>query len=146
MSAFASFAGDDERRVVRAAIDAVSAEAYGLSRELHAQILSILSHAEASRRPAPGSSGVGFSRTEPGGGGQCGADGSARSHRWDEVFPCRPLFLAFNFQSGFRLATGRRNLHLNPSGTIPYIVAVVRNPHVAPLCSKPGGLAPSGAP
>ena len=44
-------AGDDERWAVRAAIDAVVADAYGLSREQYAHVLSTFSH--ASYRKAP---------------------------------------------------------------------------------------------
>jgi hypothetical protein len=44
-------AGDDERWAVRAAIDAVVADAYGLSRDQYAHILSTFSH--ASYRKAP---------------------------------------------------------------------------------------------
>lgn len=44
-------AGDDERWVVRAAIDAVVADAYGLSRDQYAHVLSTFSH--ASYRKAP---------------------------------------------------------------------------------------------
>ena len=43
-------AGDDERWAVRAAIDAVVADAYGLSREQYAHVLSTFSHA-SYRRP-----------------------------------------------------------------------------------------------
>ena len=44
-------AGDDERWAVRAAIDAVVADAYGLSRDQYAHVLSTFSH--ASYRKAP---------------------------------------------------------------------------------------------
>jgi hypothetical protein len=44
-------AGDDERWAVRAAIDAVVADAYGLSRDQYAHVLSTFSH--ASYRQAP---------------------------------------------------------------------------------------------
>ena len=44
-------AGDDERWEVRAAIDAVVADAYGLSRDQYAHVLSTFSH--ASYRKAP---------------------------------------------------------------------------------------------
>ena len=44
-------AGDDERWAVRSAIDAVAADAYGLSRDQYAHVLSTFSH--ASYRKAP---------------------------------------------------------------------------------------------
>jgi len=44
-------AGDDERWVIRSAIDAVVADAYGLSRDQYAHVLSTFSH--ASYRKAP---------------------------------------------------------------------------------------------
>lgn len=44
-------AGDDERWAVRAAIDAVVADAYGLSREQYAHVLSTFSHASYPRAP-----------------------------------------------------------------------------------------------
>jgi hypothetical protein len=43
--------GDDERWAVRAAIDAVVAEAYGLSREQYAHVLSTFSHRSYPRAP-----------------------------------------------------------------------------------------------
>ena len=44
-------AGDDERWAVRAAIDAVVAEAYGLSRDQYAHVLSTFSHASYPKAP-----------------------------------------------------------------------------------------------
>lgn len=44
-------AGDDERWAVRAAIDAVVAGAYGLSREQYAHVLSTFSHASYKQAP-----------------------------------------------------------------------------------------------
>jgi hypothetical protein len=44
-------AGDDERWAVRAAIDAVVADAYGLSRDQYAHVLSTFSHASYSKAP-----------------------------------------------------------------------------------------------
>ena len=44
-------AGDDERWAVRAAIDAVVADAYGLSRDQYAHVLSTFSHASYRRAP-----------------------------------------------------------------------------------------------
>lgn len=44
-------AGDDERWAVRAAIDAVVADAYGLSREQYAHVLSTFSHASYKKAP-----------------------------------------------------------------------------------------------
>ena len=44
-------AGDDERWAVRAAIDAVVADAYGLSRDQYAHVLSAFSHASYRRAP-----------------------------------------------------------------------------------------------
>jgi len=44
-------AGDDERWAVRAAIDAVVADAYGLSRDQYAHVLSTFSHASYHKAP-----------------------------------------------------------------------------------------------
>lgn len=44
-------AGDDERWAVRAAIDAIVADAYGLSSEQYAHVLSAFSHASYKRAP-----------------------------------------------------------------------------------------------
>jgi hypothetical protein len=44
-------AGDDERWAVRAALDAVVADAYGLSREQYAHVLSTFSHASYKKAP-----------------------------------------------------------------------------------------------
>jgi hypothetical protein len=44
-------AGDDERWAVRAAIDAVVADAYGLSREQYDHVLSTFSHASYKKAP-----------------------------------------------------------------------------------------------
>lgn len=44
-------AGDDERWAVRAAIDAVVADAYGLSRDQYAHVLSTFSHASYKKAP-----------------------------------------------------------------------------------------------
>ena len=44
-------AGDDERSEVRAAIDAVVADAYGLSRDQYAHVLSTFSHKSYPRAP-----------------------------------------------------------------------------------------------
>ena len=44
-------AGDDERWAVRAAIDAVVADAYGLSRDQYAHVLSTFSHASYPKAP-----------------------------------------------------------------------------------------------
>ena len=43
--------GDDERWAVRAAIDAVVADAYGLSRDQYAHVLSTFSHASYPKAP-----------------------------------------------------------------------------------------------
>ena len=44
-------AGDDERWAVRAAIDAVVADAYGLTRDQYAHVLSTFSHASYPKAP-----------------------------------------------------------------------------------------------
>src|SRR5690242_14903597 len=43
--------GDDERWQVRAAIDAVVANAYGLSRDMYTHVLSTFSHASYEKAP-----------------------------------------------------------------------------------------------
>lgn len=48
---WSALAGDDERWAVRAAIDAVVADAYGLSREQYAHVLSTFSHASYKQAP-----------------------------------------------------------------------------------------------